>query len=372
MYAESDLLPWFRALVANRPGLQITDGHLHVGLADPAGFEVTAAQVLESLATADAHGVVFPLSEPAGYRDANDRVLDLARQHPDRITAFARLDPADGAAAEARRCVGQGAAGLKLHPRGEDFELDDRRLDEVFAFAHEQRLPVVVHAGVGTPQVGPHARQRAEQHPDARIILAHGAIGSFEETVPAMHELPNLFVDTSWWNISDLWALFRLVPASQIVHASDVPFNSPVQGAITSGRLALQAGLSDDQVAGVLGGNLRRLLGREDLERGERVATEVDALTPELERLYVTLCSAVVPMLAGDPPGEGLELAKAACGGPSDRHADVLDSVAQLLDLAEACTDPDPLRPLRRPGWDLVLTAALVARTPAVALPDPP
>lgn len=74
-------------------------------------------------------------------------------------------------------------------------------------------------------------------------------------------------------------------------------------------------------------------------------------------------------MLAGEAPGEGLELARAACRSPSERHAPVMSAVSELLDAAEDEELPDPLRPLRTPGFDLVLTAALVARAPDVPFP---
>jgi predicted TIM-barrel fold metal-dependent hydrolase len=372
MYSEEHLRPWLDALTAALPGLDLFDGHVHVGIRDPAGLQATADEVIGSLQVAGARAVVFPLSEPTGYREANRTMLDLAERHPDRLVAFARLDPADDAGGEARRWADRGARGFKLHPRGEDFRLDDERLDAVFGLADERHLPVLVHAGAGTPEVGHDAVRRAQAHPGARVVLAHGAIGSFEDVVPTLDDIPNLFLDTSWWNPSDLWAVFRMVPPGQIVHGSDVPFNSPTQGAITSGRLALQAGLSADQVRAVLGGTLQRLVDATDLpEPGERPG-DVAALDPEAERVYVTLCSAVVPMLAGDPPGEGLELAKATVRSPSGRHEALMGSIATLLEIAEGETDKDPLRPLRTPGFDAVLTAAVVARTPDVPLPAAP
>jgi predicted TIM-barrel fold metal-dependent hydrolase len=370
MYADRQLQPWLDALRDEVPDADILDAHVHVGIADPAGLEATADEAREALERADARALVFPLKEPEGYPAANDRMIALAEEHPDRFVPLCRVDPHADAAGEAQRCVDRGARGIKLHPRGEDFALDDPRLDAVFALADERRLPVMVHAGVGTPEVGAHACDRAHAHPGARIILAHCAIGAFEDVVPEAHDTPNLFFDTSWWNVSDIWAVFRLVPPGQVLHGSDIPFNSPTQAAVMTGRLALQAGLSPDAVRGVLGGTLGAILDGDDLPDLGTVPDEVPVLAPELERLYVTLCSAVVPMLGGDPPGQGLELAKAAVRAPSDRHAAVMDNVSALLEIADGITEPDPLRPLRTPAFDVLLTAALVARTPSVPLPQ--
>jgi hypothetical protein len=78
---------------------------------------------------------VFPLKEPA----------DTARRTSECSNWF--TGPTAGSprwAASIRpttphavRCLDAGAAGVKLHPLGEGFALDDRRLDDVFALADE-------------------------------------------------------------------------------------------------------------------------------------------------------------------------------------------------------------------------------------------
>ncbi|HEX2576787.1 MAG TPA: amidohydrolase family protein [Aquihabitans sp.] len=365
MYAADHLLPWLDALREALPPFDLVDAHLHVGLSDPAGYQATPDEVVEALELADASGIVFPVGSSEGYRAGNDTALELAAEHPDRLVALARVEPSS-AVDEAARCLELGARGLKLHPRGDGFDLADERLDDLFALADERRLPIVVHAGVGSTGLGDTAAARARANPGARLVLAHCAIGAFEEIVPHVHEVANLFLDTSWWNPSDLWAAYRMVPPGQLVHASDVPFNSPVQGALMSGRLALQAGLTEGDACRVLGSTARCLVDGADLPDPGALPPNAAPLAPELERLYVTLCSAVVPMLAGEAPGEGLELAKVACRARSEAHDHVLEAVGRLLALSEEITEPDPLRPLRTPGFDVVLTAALVARTPDV------
>jgi predicted TIM-barrel fold metal-dependent hydrolase len=369
MYSQNQLLPWARALHQHVDDLALYDAHVHLGIHDPAGLEVVEEEALSALEQVDSRALIFPLKEPSGYRAYNQHMLDLADEHPDRLRALCRLDPADDPLRELERCLDAGAVGLKLHPRGEGFEIADERLDAVFAAADERRLPIMIHAGVGDPAVGTQTIERAEQHPDARFILAHCAVGAFEQAVPRARDLFNVYFDTSWWNPADLWALFRLVRPCQILYASDIPFASPAEGLVLTGRLAIQAGLTDGQLRSVMGEQLEQLVEHEEpLFLGDAPA-EIDALAPELERLYVTLCTAVEPMLRGEQPGQGLELAKAACSNPDGPYAEVIASVAALLDLAERQDEPDPLRPLRTPGFDLVLAAAVVARTPAAGLP---
>src|SRR3954453_23550817 len=369
MYSQEQLLPWVEAVRQDIPDVDFSDAHTHLGLHDSAGLQATSDELLDALGQVDSRALVFPLKEPGGYREANDRMLALSADNPDRLRALCRLDPADGALAEAERCLDAGAVGLKLHPRGEGFEISDVRLNEVFALAEERRLPVMIHAGVGDPEVGPDSIARAQRHPNARLILAHCAVGAFDRVLPYVNDLPNLFFDTSWWNPGDIWGLLRLVPPSQILYASDVPFASPAEGIVLTGRMAVQAGLDADQLRSVMGAQLDRLIDhKEPLDVG-LAPDQIDVLPPDLGRLYVTLCTVVEPMLRGEPPGQGFDLAKTCTEAPVGPHAHVMEAVRRLLEEGETREEPDPLRPLRTPGFVPVLAAAVVARTPSAALP---
>jgi predicted TIM-barrel fold metal-dependent hydrolase len=369
IYSQDKLLPWAQAAIGHLDDINLFDAHVHLGIHDPAGLEAVEEEAVEALEQVGSRALVFPLKEPSGYREYNQHMVELAERRPERFRALCRLDPADDPLAELERCLDAGAVGLKLHPRGEGFEIGDERLDRVFAAADERRLPIMIHAGVGDPAVGTQTLERAERHPDARFILAHCAVGAFEQAVPRARDLFNVYFDTSWWNPADLWALLRMVRPCQILYASDIPFGGPAEAIVLTARLAIQAGLDDEQLRSVMGGQLQRLVDHDEpLFLGD-APDDVEALAPELERLYVTLCTAVEPMLRGEDPGQGLELARAAASDPHGPYAEIIASVASLLELAEGREDADPLRPLRTPGFDLVLAAAVVARTPLAAVP---
>lgn len=360
MYSQRALLPWVRGVLSRIPEVELFDAHVHIGIADPAGLLATEEEALAALEQVGSRALVFPLKEPDGYDGPNRRMIELAQREPARLRALARLEAGD----DPEPYLEAGAVGLKLHPRGDGFELGDPRLDRAFAIAGERRLPVMIHAGAGDPQIGEQTLARARAHPDARLILAHAAVGVFDQVVPHAGELPNLFFDTSWWNPADLFALFRSVPPSQVLYASDIPFASPAEGVLLAGRIGIEAGFDEAQMRSVMGGQIERLSQHDEpLDTGP-VAGEPAPLAPELERLYVTLCTVAEPMLRGDEPGQGLELARAAAAAPVGEHADIIESVGRLLELAGAERDPDPLRSSRTPGFDLVLAAAIVARTP--------
>ncbi|MFL5894746.1 MAG: amidohydrolase family protein [Thermoleophilaceae bacterium] len=371
MRDDAELRPWFDAAMAQVPGVDIFDAHMHIGESDPDGFTATAPQILHALELAGARGVVFPFHEPAGYSEANDRVIADAAASDGRIVAFCRLDPNTGdAVAEAERALDAGALGIKLHPRAEGFSLDEPEVRRVFEVAHERRVPVLIHAGRGIPALGRHAAELAEQLPHARVILAHCGISDLSWIWRAAQRTPNLYFDTSWWSPADVIAVCRLVPPGQILFASDCPYGTPLAHALFVVRCALQTGLSHDQVRGIMAGQTERLLGCEEpLDLGPALGgreIEADVL---LLRVTTFLHTAIGRLFSGDDAEETLALARLACyAGEEEPRREVFRSVLELLDLHDEVAEHKPLGPGSR-GTHLVMTAICVAATPDVPVP---
>jgi len=201
MVADALLDPWFSYL-QDRPGpTRLYDCHTHLGCADPDGSCFDVDELLGALAPVDGRAVVFPLAEPDGYRAANDQMLAAAAASKGRPVAFCRVDPHDGdAVREVERAVARGAAGIKLHPRAERFELGDPAVRRILALADERRLPVIVHAGRGIPALGRDALELARAYPRAPLILAHAAIADLAWIWREAAGRPNLFFGPAWWN----------------------------------------------------------------------------------------------------------------------------------------------------------------------------
>jgi predicted TIM-barrel fold metal-dependent hydrolase len=176
MYADALLKPWVEPVLERVPGVDLFDCHTHVGVNDPSGFSATKEELLEPLEFIGSRAAVFPLKEPDGYRDANIRAVRLAEEHPSRLVAFCRIDPADAPLERAHEALEAGARGIKLHPASDKFDIGDRRLDDVYGLADEQRLPVVAHAGPEVDGVGETALDLCGRFPGMRMILAHDAL----------------------------------------------------------------------------------------------------------------------------------------------------------------------------------------------------
>ena len=263
----SRIRPWFALTLEQVPGVELFDVHTHLGQNDPDGMSQTPEELLATLHDARARGAfVFPMHEPAGYPPANDAVLGMARETGELLTPFCRVDPHDHALAEAHRSLAAGARGIKLHPRAEQFTLDHPAVDSLVALAHERRLPVLIHAGRGIPALGLHAVKLANRYPDARLILAHAGICDLSWIWRAAADQPNLLFDTAWWMPADLQALFSLVPPGQILFASDAPYGMTGMSAVFQLRMALQVGLSPDQIRSVASEQALRIAAGEPLE----------------------------------------------------------------------------------------------------------
>jgi uncharacterized protein len=360
MYADELVWPWWEAL---RPACPLFDIHTHVGTHDPSGFSATFAQLRAALSVVDARAAVFPLTESDGYRAANDAVLAEAGGL---LVPFCRVTPDDPG--EARRCVDAGAAGIKLHPASDEFDPGDDRLGDVFALAHELHLPVVVHAGPEIDPFGDTLLAVLDRFPGARIVLAHAGLTDLAWLSGT--SMPNLFLDTSWWSPTDVVTLFGTIPPGQVLFGGDVPYSTPTWGAHATARRARYAGLTPEQIASVLSGQSRRLVDRADPVDLGSAPMRVLPLDALLERPHTYLAAGVEATERGESPGQMLDLARHCCHVPSS-HPDkaVFDSVRELLDRCEKHAPHPRTGNEHAPGWDLIATAAIVARTPGPPLP---
>jgi uncharacterized protein len=369
------LRPWFDRVLRDAGPLELLDAHTHIGRNDPDGFEQEPAELDARLAAAGARGVVFPMHEPGGYRDANDEVLEVASASGGRIVAFCRVDPADGAVAEATRALDAGARGIKLHPRAEGFTLSHPGVEPLIRLAHERRVPVLIHAGRGIPALGRDTLRLSSAYPGARLILAHAAISDLAWLWRELPAHPNVFIDTSWWNASDVLALFALCPPGSVLFASDSPYGTPLQTAVISLRCALQAGLGPDALRAVAGAQMARLLdGEEPLDAGPAPGPQAGAAAAGADPLLARTADYLVAALNrrvvdadGDEPVALARLSAAVARG--EPQEPVMASIIALIDASESLRAEPPERLARFADLHVLATAIAVARTPDVPVP---
>jgi uncharacterized protein len=102
----------------------------------------------EYLAAREREGVVAEIALGAPGAP-NDHVIDLARQAPGRIHAWAGLSltDADAALAELQRCLQAGATGVFIAPVLDGIDITCDRFADVLGLAADRRLPLYLHTG---------------------------------------------------------------------------------------------------------------------------------------------------------------------------------------------------------------------------------
>jgi len=351
---------------------EVFDAHTHLGL-DEDGRSLSLPDLLGALDAAGARrACVFALDDPSrrpAYSMPNDRVLAWANESSGRLLPFCRLDPAEGAVAEAERCLALGARGIKLHPRAQDFAFDGHELDPIFALADSASVPILVHAGRGMPPIASGLAEVALRHPSVALILAHGAICDQGLLTSLLSAHPSVLYDISCFFALDVLELFARVPAERIVFASDPPYGNPQSALYLALRVALAAGLDEPALRGVLGETLAGLFDGRGLppvtppRRGPSLT-----LFGRLARVYGygSLCG---PALFAGVPSQALamlEMAVAACRDPAP-GADswALETISSALSAAVSMLrqGDDGVRP----AIDLLYRAMALAVT---VLPD--
>ena len=370
---DDQMRPWLERILQETGPLDLFDAHTHIGSNDPDGYKQTLAELLEALDAAGARAVVFPMHEPDGYRAANDVVLAAAAVQPERLVAFCRVSPHDGALAEARRALDAGARGIKLHPRAERFGMDEPAVAELVALAHERRVSVLIHAGRGIPALGENTVRLAERYPDATLILAHAAISDLAWLWRVLPAHPNVLIDTSWWNPVDLVALFALAPPANIVWASDSPYGRPLVASVWALRCALQAGCTPAQLRGIAGGTIARVSAAS--------ARRTSGRRPGHRPRRSTCCSSASSRTSAAPSrgSRPAPIRSSRSGSPGWRARSA--PTGRSPRCTRRCSPARPLRGRARAAaagaalprrGSLHGACAVVARTPDVPLPELP
>jgi predicted TIM-barrel fold metal-dependent hydrolase len=253
--------PWEWVQKKIPSGTQLFDAHAHIGT-DVDGRVVTPAGMQARMEAASVSRViVFPLNDPNArddYSEPNDVIWAAYEEHPDAFVPFFRLNPHENYQAEFDRCVNRGFEGLKLHPISQEFELDDRRVIKLFEMAVESDLPVLVHAGMGMRRIVEPLMPTIERFPELRLILGHSAMVELLAATHAFKDHPNVLFETSVVRAKDLFVLFRSLEPSRICYGSDIPYGDLPSTLHATLAAADAAGLSAEEISGVLSENIRR------------------------------------------------------------------------------------------------------------------
>jgi predicted TIM-barrel fold metal-dependent hydrolase len=175
-------------------------------------------------------------------------VADYVARHPDTLIGFLSLDPTQpGWEREMREGhEALGLRGIKLLPMYAGFRPDDERLNPMWKYATEKRLPVLLHTGTTFVAQAPlectlprHIDPVATRFPDVKIIMAHLGHPYEGECIATFRKHPNVYADVSalHYRPFQLYHSLMLVQEygvwDKVLFGTDYPFttvNASVEG----------------------------------------------------------------------------------------------------------------------------------------------
>ena len=315
---------------------ELFDAHVHCGT-DIDGFTAPAGELVAFLrGSGVSRAFCFCLDEPdrhPAFRAANDRTLAAAAASEGMLIPFVRLDLSEGPVEEAVRCLDLGARGIKLHPRAQQFLLNDERLDPIFGLSAERRVPILIHGGRGLPPIASDLLRVVDRHPEATLIVAHGGIADLAALAEAFAGHPQVFFDTSIWGAVDVLDLYCRVSPEQILYASDYPYGVQPQSLLLDLRIAGLAGYTEEELRGVLGRTAAGIADGKELPAPTppKHATDVLVQPISLSRIhtYLTLATPLLWTRQPDVIGAvGLALNAAA---ERNGYPETCERISELL-----------------------------------------
>lgn len=357
-------------------GAAIFDAHLHLGH----DIDGMVGEFDDLFRVMDRYGIsrafMFCMDEPdrhPAFRAPNDRTLEHAGRSNGRLIPFVRLDLGESPIEEAERCLDRGARGIKLHPRAQRFLLNDERLAPVFALAAERRVPILIHAGRGLPPIAADLAGLVEQYPEAQLILAHAGIADLGALMEHFAGKAGVFFDTSAWSPIDLLDFYRQVSPEQVLYASDYPYGQQPSSLLIALRTARVAGLTEDQIRGMLAGNANRIAdGEAPLEPTAAKGSDTFTQPMVLARIhqYLSMATPLLWTRQADTVGV-LGLALNACDERNGYPLEDLGRIKELLLCArdlwravpEIDDEKDKMRAVRQ-TFRLIHLADILAVTP--------
>ncbi len=242
----------------------IIDSHTHVDESPVLGWSDPPEVIVRLLDEAQISRAVIMT-----YRDApgpEERVLEYVaeavQRYPDRLIAYARMNPryGDEALELFDRAIREyKMKGLKLHPVGYVMHPTSEQTLNLIRHAAELNVPTLFHCGDEEFTMPLQIAEAAAMVPEAKIILGHmGGYFHAKDAIRVAKRHPNLILETSAMPYPKLIKeAVDALGAERILFASDGPGCDP---SIEVEKVR-RAGLTAEQEALIFSGNTERLLG---------------------------------------------------------------------------------------------------------------
>ena len=249
--------------------------------------DMDAAGIDKSVLLAIDWGLARYLSEPKlSIEGINKIYADAVKKHPQRLIAFAGIDPRRKNAPEmVEKFLGEwGMKGIKFHTAA-GFYPNDKACYPIYEKALRYGVPILLHTGeVLKPLYFKYCQpiyvqEVAMDFPDLPIILAHAGGCWYSEAVAICSNATNVYLDVSVWQsrllrplkfYRALRTLLDSVSWQRVLFGSDYPFlkllvnqEKWVKAFTEIPDSVKEQGIKfkDEEITGIMGGNAARILG---------------------------------------------------------------------------------------------------------------
>jgi len=218
--------------------------------------------------------------------EINKTYADAVKKHPQRLIAFAGIDPRRNNAAKLvdKFLKEWGMKGIKFHTAA-GFYPNDKACYPIYEKALEYGVPVLLHTGESLKPLyfkycqPIYAQEVAMDFPDLPIILAHTGGCWYPEAVAICNNATNVYLDLSVWQprllhplafYRALRTLLDSVSWQRVLFGSDYPFlkllinqERWVKAFTEIPDFVKERGIEfkDEEIKGIMGGNAAKLLG---------------------------------------------------------------------------------------------------------------
>lgn len=212
---------------------------------------------------------------PGMARAMNRYMAEIVAAHPGVVTGTATVLPGEpDAVAILDEGFKSGLTGVKLHCHVQRFAPDHPDVEPIYALCQERGMPLVLHAGrepsspaypVPPAEICSVERVAAvlRAFPNLRLCIPHLGADEFDEYMALLDRHEHLYLDTTMM-IGDYFAVpdpKKLVSKrpDRILYGTDFPNLPYAWDREMKHLVAMQ--LAESDLAGIVGGNARRLYG---------------------------------------------------------------------------------------------------------------
>jgi uncharacterized protein len=244
----------------------VIDMHGHYGPFQGIYFPSSTAE--DMIGTMDRAGVsMIVCSSHHSLIDSqagNERMAEVVRQNPGRISAYWCINPNDPALIEKQLAEISGKpefVGFKFLSDYHKYPITGENYAPAIEYAQEHRMPILMHTWGGSSFDGPKlVDEVAKRFPDVTILMGHSGFGEWDVAIDVASRHPNVYLE-----LTAAYAVNRAIEmmvdgagSHKVLYGTDLPWFDPhyAIGCI------LYARITDEDRRNILHRNAEKILSR--------------------------------------------------------------------------------------------------------------